>query len=660
ITPYLQKLQKSMVDLKNGTGQLTKYLNDNDKQLGSQLRNVKNNEEAFMLLMDAINKAPDEFTKAEIATAAFGKAGLDMVHMASQGTEGITALREEARKYGIISNEAAAASEQYIDAQTKLKSALTGVQTELTSKLLPSITNTTNKVAEFIANFDNWEQVIKTAGYVLAGLTAGLTAFLIITKGAAAIQSMSIAFKALNAAIAANPIGAIAVVITAVLIPALIYLYKNWDMVQTYLQQGIGKLEYAFKWFASVMKEKFIVAVNSIKIGFISLAEIIATKVLGGVASLLEVMGKLPFVGDMFNAAAEKVRNLSSGFTEATNEAKRLSQETINAAKIEQDATEQALKDKLANIDATARARRAELEANKKLNEEQAAIDKKAADDEIALMQETEAAKTDAALSGEAERKEIAIQSLKDKLSQIALTEQQAQNEQINAVEQFLIQRATLETDDLEARITYIKDIQAQMLADEQFIAEERIAIEEASNNAIQKLQEQQAAAEQILLQNRLQAYSEFFTGFSQLLNVLGEKNRGFAIAGKVLAHAEAGINTALAATKALASGPYPFNIAMMVSTIAAGVAQQIKIATTPIPSAETGGRFLVPNYAGVDGGLLKVNKGEVAEITPRGMTGQKESFNFKFVFGQTEFASIINRLARSGELHTLALASNL
>jgi hypothetical protein len=54
----------------------------------------------------------------------------------------------------------------------------------------------------------------------------------------------------------------------------------------------------------------------------------------------------------------------------------------------------------------------------------------------------------------------------------------------------------------------------------------------------------------------------------------------------------------------------------------AAGVAQEVAIASTPIPSAETGGRFEVPDtFTGVDNALVRLNMGEVAEITPRGET---------------------------------------
>jgi DNA repair exonuclease SbcCD ATPase subunit len=122
----LERLNKSVADVKGGTGTLTNYLKENDRQLLEQLQNVNSNEEAFNLLMDAMGKAPDEFSRAELAQAAFGKSGQQLILLANEGADGISNLREEARKYGVISNETAANSEAFLDAQARLKAALTG------------------------------------------------------------------------------------------------------------------------------------------------------------------------------------------------------------------------------------------------------------------------------------------------------------------------------------------------------------------------------------------------------------------------------------------------------------------------------------------------------------------------------------------------------
>ena len=656
----LEKLNKTMVDVKNGSGTLTKYLQENDKQLLNQIQNVKSNEEAFNLLMDAIKNAPDEFTKAEIAIAAFGKSGQEMILMAENGVEGISELREEAKKYGIISNEAARNSELYIDAQTRLKKAVTGVSTELTSKLLPGVTQTINGIANFIASIDNWESVLTKVGYALAGVTAGLTAFLLVSKGEAIIHGLTTAMKALNGAIAHNPIGAIAVVVTAVLIPALIALYRNWDTVQTYISQGVARLEYAFKWLGSQIQEKFIIAVNGIKIAFLSLADIIVRNVLGAVAKFLDVLGKLPFVGEQFETAAASVRGFADSFSQATNEARESSREAIQAAREQQDAIEETLKTNLASIDEQSRARRQELEERKNQINDEYQLSQTSANNELELLEQTENEKQEIIARSEQEKNDIINKSLKERLEELALTEQQSLNEQVKTVENFLLQRAELESNNFEERLAYLQEQKEILLSEQSGFSEERIAIETAYNNSIKKLEQEQANFEKNLMQERVSVFSNMFGSFSQLLGAFGEKSRGAAIASKVLASAEAAINTALAATKALSSGPYPLNLIMMASTIAAGIAQQVQIATTQIPSAETGGRFIVPNNNGVDSVGLKVNPGEQIDVTPRGMTSQKESFNFQFLFDGSVFADITNKLARSGELYTLALAGNI
>jgi hypothetical protein len=653
---HLDKLNKTMGDVKSGTGTLTKYLNENDKQLLGQLKNVKSNEEAFMLLMDSVGKAPDEFTKAKLATEYFGKAGNDLIIMANQGAEGIEALREEAQKYGVMSAEAARQSKEYMDAQTRLKAALTGVQTELTSKLLPGITGAVNGITNFIASVDDWEKILKIAGYALAGLTAGVTAFLIISKGEAAIKTMATAFKALNTAIAANPIGAIAVVITAVLIPALIYLWKNWDTVQTYISQGVARLEYAFKWFTSQIKEKFVIAVNGVKIAFISLAEIIVTKVLGAVANLLEVMGKLPFVGEQFQRASQSVRNFANGFSEAADSARQSSRETIKAAKEEQEAIEAALDIKLVGIDAEAEAKRAALAVKKKQAEEAMALETEAANHEI---EETKRASEETKRASEAK-----LQTLKEHLEQIALTENQALNQSVNEVASFLQQRATLETDSHAERIAYLEQQKEELLALYDEGTMEHVAIERAANEAIKKSQEELAASERELFNKRMGAMSGFFSSMANLMDAFGKENRAAMVLSKLMAVAEIAVNTAVGISNAIAQfgpPPSPLGIAGIASAAATGAAATASVIATSIPSAETGGRFVVPDVSPrVDGVGLRVNPGEEINVTPKGTAGNGQTDHYIFKIDNQTIFDIVNRGLRSGEIHEYSPAWNV
>jgi hypothetical protein len=632
----LQKLNKSVADVKSGTGSLTSYLKENDKQLLNQLQNVNSNEEAFDLLMDAIGKAPDEFTKAGLAQAAFGKSGQDLILLAHEGADGIASLREEAKKYGVISNEAAANSETYLDAQARLKAALSGVSNELTAGLLPGLTETITKIADFIAGIDNWEQILSVAAYALAGVTAGLVAFLVVAKGAAILNVLTTAFHGLTAAIAANPIGAIAVLITAVLIPALIALYNNWDTVSTYLQQGIARIEYGFKWLGSQIKEKFVTAVNSVKIAFMSLVDTIQKNVLGAVAKLLEVMGKLPFVGEMFQKASDSVNNFSRSISGSIDDVKAESQALIDAAHAEQDATEASLKNKLSSIDAEAQARRAAIEEQKKQNEE-VVEDEKQTQEQLNVIRNE-------AINGQ-------LKTLAERLNEIPLTEKQIQTQQIEQFKSFLQERMDLELTDDENRVEWLEEQKELLFEQLTLEGEEKVALEKTFNDMILEEDKKLKDAQQKLMNEKLQATGTFFKGIEDLASLASNKSIELLIIEKAAASAQAAINSYLAFTNALATVPYPFNYVAAAGVLASGIAQQIKIMSTAIPSAETGGRFIVPNSVGSDSSLMRVNSGEEVEVTPRGMTGFNKAQNIIVQIEKQTIFDVINDGIRSGDV---------
>jgi hypothetical protein len=642
----LEKLNKTVADVKSGTGALTSYLKDNDQQLLNQLQNVNSNEEAFNLMMDAINRAPDEFSRAELAQAAFGKSGQQLILLANEGADGIANLREEARKYGVISNEAAANSEAYLDAQARLKTALAGVATELTSGLMPGLTETITKIADFIASIDDWEGALTTAGYVLAGVTAGLTAFLVISKGAAVIDLVSKAFRGLTAAIATNPIGAIAVVVTAVLIPALIALYRNWDTVQTYLQQGVARLEFAFKWFGSVIKEGLVVAFNTVKSAAVTLVDFIYGNIIRAVGNMLEVMGRLPFVGDLFLAAADKVKGLGNAIGNLAEETRRASDEAIQAAHDEQNATEEALRSKLSSIDEAARARISELEERRAQIAEEQQLTTEAAEAEYERLAEQEE-----------EKKELLTKSLSDRLALLGETEAQAENERQEQFTSWMMARLEAEELDFEQRIAFLEVQRAYVLEMENLTYEERLSAREAFSKKINELEEAELAASKERLREKLKITQDTLASLSNFMKNFAKESVAAAIASKALASAEAAINSYLAFDKALAAGVPPWNYIAAAGVLAAGLAKQAQIIATSIPSAETGGRFVVPQSVGSDSSYMRVNSGEEIEVTPRGMTGFSGSQSITVQIEKQTIFDVVNDGIRSGDV--LIMATN-
>jgi hypothetical protein len=223
-------LTKRTGELKLGTGSLYSFLKKTGNQtLIEQLKNTKNSEEAFNILTKAIGKIEDPTQKAAFASAAFSRSGIAMTKVMDAGTDGIAALREEARKYGgVISNEAAASSEAFVDAQTNMDFALKGLTNTLGVELMPhikatieSITNwiTANKdiiktnINGFISKVSKAVGVLKDNSSVLLGtLKFVVGAFLTLKVAMVAFQVAMIATQA--AQVAYNVVGGITIALT--------------------------------------------------------------------------------------------------------------------------------------------------------------------------------------------------------------------------------------------------------------------------------------------------------------------------------------------------------------------------------------------------------------------------------------------------------------
>jgi len=126
------------------------------------------------------------------------------------------------------------------------------------------------------------------------------------------------------------------------------------------------------------------------------------------------------------------------------------------------------------------------------------------------------------------------------------------------------------------------------------------------------------------------------------------------------MALVQAGINTALAVTNALANVPAPANIVKAIAVGIKGAAQKAQIVSSMVPSAETGtGRFIVPQSRGVDSVGLRVNSGEEVLVRSRGMAGAGEMTRNIFKIGEQVIFDIVNRGGRSGDINVFEPTGN-
>lgn len=438
---------------------------------------------------------------------------------------------------------------------------------------------------------DNLKDALYVVGTALLTL-AGAFLVYTIASGAASLASKKVilAIKGIGKAIAANPIGAIAVVITTVVIPALVWLAKNWDMVK-------------FK-----MTDFALTA----RIKMLEFSLVISKKVLGALQKLFTALGKIPGIGKKFKDLArnQRVLVMQTEGNIAVIKRVRGARRKSFAESQKQHARE------IANARSSALAAE---EANNR---------KKASD-------------------------KSRLELFKEFLSKKFTSEESMRGLEIEAAKAHFARVAEATAEDGAARIEFLQSQFAKIRTIEGLDRQERLSAEKGLRQAIE-------AENQKMLQSRLKFGQMALSNVGSMLSDLqqtfanaGIKSRGLAIAMKAVASAQAAINTALAFTSALATVPYPFNFIAGATVIAAGLAAQARIISTPIPSAQTGlTDFTVPDTPGNknDGAAFKAAPGETVNVTPRGESAAKMA-QVEVKIGEAPLISVIQKWLDTGKL---------
>lgn len=203
----ISALSKRVGELQAGRGQLSTFLGESE--LGKQLKAAKDTEEAFKLVTDAIARVEDPTKKAALASAAFSRAGLPIIRLANEGSEGIAKLREEARRFGdILSDQALADSERFQDSLTNLKASVGGVVAQVTSGLLPVVKDIADRITEWaVANRELIQvraaeaisNLVRVGGDVIAWLKTAIPATLAFIDRIGGLRTVAIAIGAVFA-----------------------------------------------------------------------------------------------------------------------------------------------------------------------------------------------------------------------------------------------------------------------------------------------------------------------------------------------------------------------------------------------------------------------------------------------------------------------------
>ncbi|MBE0530235.1 MAG: phage tail tape measure protein [Rhodospirillales bacterium] len=323
----LQRLNKSVGEAVNGTG----AAKDVFAALGIKLKDasgrVKSTDRVFEELADKMARIPNEAERAAVASVLLGEeGGAKLVPMLAKGTAGLRAWAEEARRYGIITEDQAKTSGRFMDSMDNMGRAASGAANAIGVMLLPTIQPTVDRITEWVvANRDlvagkvdvfvrqvaaavdrididrviegvtafvsgigtaidwigGWENALLGVAFVMASGPLASVAKLIGAVGQLgfAVAQVGVRFaivfaggvvgmvgsfvtalrtgvgvvRALNIALAANPIGAVVVGLTT-LVGIGVTLYNTWkpfrDMIDWIVAKVAGLVKGAGSWIA--------------------------------------------------------------------------------------------------------------------------------------------------------------------------------------------------------------------------------------------------------------------------------------------------------------------------------------------------------------------------------------------------------------------------
>ncbi len=224
-------------------------------------------------IADKFGRLDDPLKRAALATELFGKSGANMIPLLLGGSKGLAEAAAEARSLGIVlSADAAAGGEVFMDALTRVSAAIAGVRNAIGAELLPIVLDLANsfrawiteslpqirafaarlakelpvaiqKVRDgFVELWTKSEPVRRVLGKIydaLGPLGSGLVVLsgILVATLAPAIAGVVSALATLSAAMVATPAGLVVIFLTsiaaglAVIVGAVIYLYTHWDQL---------------------------------------------------------------------------------------------------------------------------------------------------------------------------------------------------------------------------------------------------------------------------------------------------------------------------------------------------------------------------------------------------------------------------------------------
>ena len=115
---------------------------------------------------------------------------------------------------------------------------------------------------------------------------------------------------------------------------------------------------------------------------------------------------------------------------------------------------------------------------------------------------------------------QLEYKSFEERLNAVKKTENQIKNERLNIIQSFLARRLNLESEDLEERYAFLREKLQKTENAERFSADEIYLIREELNRKLEELDNKRTASALQAAKDTMRAYSTLFGGLSKLFGV--------------------------------------------------------------------------------------------------------------------------------------------
>ena len=190
VNAAIRRMSTAMQDAKDGLAE-TKRAFDRMGVSLQELEGLKP-EEQFLKIAGAIAEIPDPMTRAATAQDLFGRSGMDMLPMLSQGAAGLKKMMEEGVKLSGWTEEGAALADEFGDAIDTLKTAMSGISNTIGAALAPALKGIANALTGIVSTIKSWMDVSPELTKAIS------TAAIVVGVFATAVGVASLAVKYLG------------------------------------------------------------------------------------------------------------------------------------------------------------------------------------------------------------------------------------------------------------------------------------------------------------------------------------------------------------------------------------------------------------------------------------------------------------------------------